>query len=123
MSFGKKDEQIFLGREIAQHRDYSESTAIAIDGEVRQIVESGYALAKKLVDENREAVVRIAEALLEREILDGNEVRMLIAGETLPAARNNNKPNGDGQTQQVLRPDTSIRPNPSMNPGERPSPA
>lgn len=125
MSFGKKDEQIFLGREIAQHRDYSESTAILIDGEVRTIVETGYQLAKKLVDENREAVVRIAEALLEREILDGNEVRMLIAGETLPAARNNNKPNNgsDGQTQQVLRPDTAIRPNPTMNPGERPSPA
>jgi cell division protease FtsH len=125
MSFGKKDEQIFLGREIAQHRDYSESTAVSIDAEVKKIVETGYRRAKTLIDENREAVVRIAEALLEREVLDGNEVQMLIAGETLPAVRNqNNKPTGtDGQTQQVLRPDTAIRPNPGMNPGERPSPA
>jgi cell division protease FtsH len=125
MSFGKKDEQIFLGREIAQHRDYSESTAIAIDGQVKKIVDTGYQLAKKLIEENREATVRIAEALLEREILDGNEVRMLINGETLPAARNqNNKPSdSDGQTQQVLRPDPSIRPTAGMNPGERPSPA
>ncbi|MDX2269365.1 MAG: ATP-dependent zinc metalloprotease FtsH [Bryobacter sp.] len=126
MSFGKKDEQIFLGREIAQHRDYSESTAIAIDGQVKKLVETGYNVAKKLIDERRDAVVRIAEALLEREILDGNEVRMLIDGETLPEIRNqNNKPSGnDGQTQQVLRPDpASLRPSPGLNPGERPSPA
>jgi cell division protease FtsH len=89
-------------------------------------VEEGYQVATKLIHENRDAVVRIAEALLEREILDGNEVKMLIAGETLPAVRNNNtnKPSGtDGQTQQVLRPDTSLRPSAGLNPGERPSPA
>jgi cell division protease FtsH len=118
MSFGKKDEQIFLGREIAQHRDYSEATAVAIDGEVKQIVETGYFTAKKLIDTHREAVIRIAEALLEREILDGNEVTMLINNETLPQAppppnRNNNS---DGQTQQVLRPDPALRPNPGLNP-------
>ena len=125
LSFGKKDEQIFLGREIAQHRDYSESTAIAIDGEVRKLVEEGYETARNLIHGHREAVIRIAEALLEREILDGNEVKLLIAGEPLPAARNNptNRPSGDGQTQQVIRPDTTVRPNPALNPGERPSPA
>jgi cell division protease FtsH len=114
LSFGKKDEQIFLGREISQHRDYSESTAVSIDQEVRGIVEQGYTTAKNLIDAHRDAVVRIAEALLEREILDGNEVKMLIAGEPLPAIRSNSsqdKPSStDGQTQQVLRPDSAIRP-------------
>ena len=116
LSFGKKDEQIFLGREIAQHRDYSEATAIAIDGEVRNLVQQGYETATKLIHGNREAVIRIAEALLERETLDGNEVNLLIAGETLPASRpsSNNKPNNnDGQTQPVLRPDAGMSPNPS----------
>ncbi|WP_031496632.1 ATP-dependent zinc metalloprotease FtsH [Bryobacter aggregatus] len=119
LSFGKKDEQIFLGREIAQHRDYSEATAISIDGEVRGMVQQGYETATKLITENREAVIRIAEALLEREILDGNEVRMLIAGESLPAARpnsNNKSNNSDGQTQPVLRSENGIRPNPNPNP-------
>jgi cell division protease FtsH len=114
LSFGKKDEQIFLGREISQHRDYSESTAVSIDQEVRSIVEEGYNTAKNLIDAHRDAVVRIAEALLEREILDGNEVKLLIAGEPLPAIRSNSsqdKPSStDGQTQQVLRPDSAIRP-------------
>ncbi|MFN9428901.1 MAG: cell division protein FtsH, partial [Acidobacteriota bacterium] len=115
---------IFLGREIAQHRDYSESTAVAIDGEVRGLVEQGYETAKQLIDTHRDAVVRIAEALLEREILDGNEIKMLIAGQELPALRSgpSNKPNSnDGQTQQVLRPDSAIRPNPGLTPGSSPA--
>jgi cell division protease FtsH len=125
LSFGKKDEQIFLGREIAQHRDYSESTAVSIDGEVRGLVEQGYQVAKTLIDGNRDAVIRIAEALLEREILDGAEVLKLIAGEELPTSSrstSNNKPNNtDGQTQQVLRPETAIRPNQGLTPGSSPA--
>jgi cell division protease FtsH len=85
MSFGKKEEQIFLGREIAQHRDYSEATAIRIDEQVRKLVEDGYKQARKIIEEKSEALVRIAEALLEREVLDGAEVRMLISGGVLPA--------------------------------------
>ena len=124
LSFGKKEEQIFLGREIAQHRDYSEATAVAIDAEVRSLVEEGYQTAKRLIEGHRDAVIRIAEALLEREILDGNEVGLLIAGESLPAIRpnSNNKPNNsDGQTQQVLRPDSTIRSNPGLTPGSSPA--
>ena len=74
LSFGKKDEQIFLGREIAQHRDYSEETAIKIDQQVRKLVEDGYDAAKRIIQERSEAMVRIADALLEREVLDGAEV-------------------------------------------------
>src|SRR5207244_9890230 len=64
MSFGKKEEQIFLGREIAQHRDYSENTAIRIDEEVRKLINNGYAVAKQLISENRETLERIAKALI-----------------------------------------------------------
>ncbi len=84
LSFGKKDEQIFLGREINQHRDYSEETAIKIDQQVRKLVEDGYDRAKRIISDRSDAMVRIAEALLEREVLDGAEVNALIEGRTLP---------------------------------------
>jgi len=67
LTFGKKEEQIFLGREIAQHRDYSEATAIQIDEEVKKMVSAGYATAKGILSENRETLIRIAKALIERE--------------------------------------------------------
>src|ERR1700758_691852 len=87
MTFGKQEEQIFLGREIAQHRDYSEQTAISIDEEVRRFVISGYDRAKSILNENREALIRIAEALLERESLDAAEIKLLINGEPLEERR------------------------------------
>ena len=107
LSFGKKEEQIFLGREIAQHRDYSEETAIRIDAQVKKLVQGGYDTALKIIEEHSEALVRIAEALLEREILDGNEVMQIIKGEPLPQiAAKPPKDSGDG-TQQVLRPEAA----------------
>jgi cell division protease FtsH len=84
MSFGKKEEAIFLGREIAQHRDYSEDTAIKIDIEVRRIVTSAYEAAKNILETNREVLERIAMALLDREVLDANELKLLMAGKPLP---------------------------------------
>src|SRR3954465_14627023 len=95
LSFGKKEEQIFLGREIAQHRDYSEATAIEIDKQVRGLVDFGYSEAKRVVGDGREALVRIAEALLEREVLDGAEVKRLIAGEKLTPLANSKPKNTD----------------------------
>ncbi|MEE9125838.1 MAG: ATP-dependent zinc metalloprotease FtsH, partial [Planctomycetota bacterium] len=85
LTFGKKQEQIFLGREIAQHSDYSEATAMEIDKEVRWLGDEAYKEAHRLVSENRDILVRIAEALLEREVLDGPEVEILVQGGTLPA--------------------------------------
>jgi cell division protease FtsH len=123
LSFGKKEEQIFLGREIAQHRDYSESTAIKIDDQVRMMVEGAYKRARTLIEERSDAVVRIAEALLEREVLDGAEVRLLIDGEPLPAMRITPKASGDdGKSQQVIRPEGGVRV-PGLREGERPQPA
>ncbi len=83
LTFGKKEEQIFLGREIAQHRDYSEETSIRIDSEVRKIVTEQYERARRIIEENRETMVRLAEALLEHESLDGVQIRRIVAGLTL----------------------------------------
>jgi len=80
ITFGKKEEQIFLGREIAQHQDYSEDTAIKIDQEVNRIVTDQYTRARQIILENKDAMIRLAEALLERESLDGVQIRRLVAG-------------------------------------------
>ncbi|MGA9964219.1 MAG: ATP-dependent zinc metalloprotease FtsH [Terriglobales bacterium] len=103
LTFGKKEEQIFLGREIAQHRDYSEATAIKIDDEVRRIVGQGYNTAKGVLAQDNGALVRIALALLEREVLDANEIKMIIEGKELP--KMTPPPKSDDGVQQVLKPE------------------
>jgi cell division protease FtsH len=120
MTFGKKEEQIFLGREISQHRDYSEDTAIKIDMEVRRLVDTAYQSAKGILSVNREVLTKIALALLDREVLDANEIRLLIDGKELPA-KPLPAPHDDGGVQQVLKPAPDGRP--GIVPGERPSPA
>ena len=84
LSFGKKEEQIFLGREIAQHRDYSESTAIMIDDEVKKLVTDAHVRTTAIITENLESLHRLANALLEREVLGGSEIDMVIHGDVLP---------------------------------------
>jgi cell division protease FtsH len=123
LSYGKKEEQIFLGREIAQHRDYSEETAIRIDEQVKQIVQGAYDTAAAVIDSHSEAMVSIAEALLVREILDGAEVLQLIHGETLaPLPPTSGGKDSADHTQQVLRPEGGRRV-PGLNEGENPQPA
>ncbi len=119
LTFGKKEEQIFLGREIAQHRDYSEATAIKIDDEVRRLVGQGYNTAKNILAENRDTLVRIAVALLEREVLDASEIKMIIEGKELPKLTP--PPKSDEGVQQVLKPEPG-RPGMAKG-GERPAPA
>jgi cell division protease FtsH len=120
LSFGKKEEQIFLGREIAQHRDYSEETAIRIDEQVKKLVQGGYDTAAHLIDERSDALVKIAETLLVREILDGNEVMQIINGQ--PIAPISGPKDSADHTQQVLRPEGGRRV-PGLSEGERPQPA
>ena len=90
LAFGKKQEQIFLGREIAQHQDYSEDTAVHIDQEVKKFVTDNYTRAQKVLLEHKQKVVELADALLVRETLDGEQVRRITAGlpleEFVPAA-------------------------------------
>jgi cell division protease FtsH len=87
LTFGKKEEQIFLGREIAQHQDYSEDTAIRIDQELKRFITTNYDRARSTLEKHRVALDRIAEELLAREVLDADQVRRIVAGEALEEYR------------------------------------
>ncbi len=119
LTFGKKEEQIFLGREIAQHRDYSEATAIQIDEEVRKMVSKGYSTAKDILGQNRDTLEKIAKALIEREVLDASEIKMLVEGQDLPPFKPVSSKPDDG-VQQVIKPDPGRVPSKG---GERPATA
>jgi cell division protease FtsH len=109
LTFGKKEEQILLGREIAQHRDFSEETARQIDLEVRRLIDEAYQSAHGILEAHKDAMHRIAAALLERETIDAEEVKMLIDGKELPPMRSILASPSDGSGtggQQVLKPDT-----------------
>jgi cell division protease FtsH len=124
LSFGKKEEQIFLGREIAQHRDYSEETAIRIDEEVKRIISTAYDRARAIIDQHSNALIRVAEALLEREVLDGTDVKTLIDGGNLPPMSTTKSKDTADHTQQVIRPEAGGgRRLPGLSEGERPQPA
>ncbi|MBP1602875.1 MAG: ftsH [Acidobacteria bacterium] len=88
LTFGKKEEQIFLGREIAQHQDYSEDTAIKIDREVKKIIDDNYRRATAVLTERKATLSEIAKQLLAHEVLDGDQVRAIAAGQAIsePAA-------------------------------------
>jgi cell division protease FtsH len=90
LTFGKKEEQIFLGREIAQHQDYSEDTALRIDQEVKKFVTDNYTRAQNVLLEHKQKLLDLADALLARETLDADQVRRIAAGlpldELAPAA-------------------------------------
>jgi len=93
LTFGKKEEQIFLGREIAQHQDYSEDTAIGIDREVKRIVMEQYERARQIILEHRDGLDRLAKELLVRETLDAVQIRRIVAG--LPLDGNDSQPPAD----------------------------
>jgi len=99
LTFGKKEEQIFLGREINQHRDYSEDTAIKIDSEVKKIISQQYELARQIIMENREALERLAQALLEYETLDAVQIRRVVAGLPIDGDTPNEPVSDDGSTE------------------------
>jgi len=120
LAFGKNQQEIFLGRDIATQRDFSEDTAIKIDQEVKKFVMTGYQRARDTLTSNREILMRIAEALLVREVLDASEVKLLIEGKALPerARREPPKPS-QPETTEVLKPQAA----PGLPGRERPQPA
>jgi len=120
LTFGKKEEQIFLGREIAQHRDFSEDTAEKIDAEVRRFVDAGYQSAVSILNNNGDKLEKVAQALLEREVLDANEIQLIIDGKDLPARVDPNAPASKDEVQQVLKPAPGQG---NVTPGERPAQA
>lgn len=91
LSYGAKEEEIFLGREIQKHRDYSEKTAIEIDEEVSKIVKLGMERAEKILKDNMGILHKLSKELLEREILEGHEIDTIIKGEELPPIPENGK--------------------------------
>jgi cell division protease FtsH len=123
LTFGRKEEAIFLGREIAQHRDYSEDTAIKIDVEVRGIVNLGYSKARQILESHSDALERVARALLDREVLDATELKLLMDGKPLPdkIPPPSAPPVATREPQMTLRPEP--RPLPGLAKGEKPAPA
>jgi cell division protease FtsH len=120
LAFGKNQQEIFLGRDLATQRDFSEDTAIKIDQEVKKFVMTGYQRAKDILNTHRDVLVRIAEALLVRESLDANEVKLLIEGKPLPELVRPapTKPTEE-ETTEVLKP----QPAGGVPGRERPQPA
>jgi cell division protease FtsH len=111
LTFGKKEEMIFLGRQIAQHQNYSEDTATKIDQEINNIVLEQYERAHSIILENREAVERLAQALLERETLDALQIRRVVAGllldEKMPlpmASTDDKQENKESVVKPILSP-------------------
>ncbi|MBW1896741.1 MAG: AAA family ATPase, partial [Deltaproteobacteria bacterium] len=102
LAFGQKNEQIFLGREFAQHKDYSEQTAMMIDQEIREIVTGAYNRAKKILTDNIDPLHALAEALLEKETLVMAEIDAIIAEKspkTTEPQQGETKPGGDTEDE------------------------
>ncbi len=120
LAFGKNQQEIFLGRDLAVQRDFSEDTAIKIDQEVKMFVTTAYRRATEILTAQRDTLIRIAEALLVREVLDGSEVKLLIEGKPLPERVIAHPPEPfPPETTQVLKP----QPSPGVPGRERPQPA
>ncbi len=117
LTFGKKEEQIFLGREIAQHQDYSEETAINIDKEIKRIVTDNYTRARLLIEAHRTALTQIADALLAREVLDAEQVRRIVAGLPLedPKVAASVPPSEDGTKRATKERPSIVPPIPPLN--------
>ncbi len=116
LAFGKKEEAIFLGREIAQHRDYSEDTAIRIDTEVRKIINDSYESARNILLNHRDTLERIEHALLDREVLDATDLKLLIENKPLPEKVRPAPP------QPPSQPLPGVEPKPALRPELRPAP-
>ncbi|MGH9444512.1 MAG: ATP-dependent zinc metalloprotease FtsH, partial [Terriglobia bacterium] len=120
LAYGKNQQEIFLGRDLATQRDFSEDTAIKIDQEVKKFVMTGYQRAKDVLGGHRDAMKRIAEALLVYEVLDANDVKLLIDGKPLPErSKPEPPPSGEPAPAQVLKPQVA----PGVPGRERPQPA
>jgi cell division protease FtsH len=113
LTYGKKEQEVFLGRDLAQARDYSDDTARKIDAEVRRFVDEAYTSAYQILDSNHEIMHRMAAALLERETLDAAEIKLLIEGKELPVAKSPLSavdPGPGGDSQKILKPEAGRKP-------------
>ncbi|MBD3320453.1 MAG: cell division protein FtsH, partial [Chitinivibrionales bacterium] len=113
LSYGKKDEQIFLGREINRHRDYSDKTADAIDTIMRRIMDEQLHRAKTILTEHRVELDRLANALLEHEMLDLEEIHKVIKGEPLASAKKTRSVINNENTKDKKGPKSTAAPSAS----------
>ena len=111
VTFGKKQEQIFLGREIAQHKDYSEKTAEEIDKEVKNIITERHEYAKKLLTENKKLLLKVAHALLDKETIDAAELDAIIEGKEIikPEPKKNDK-DTPAKTEEIRKEEDTPKP-------------
>ncbi|MGE4531568.1 MAG: ATP-dependent zinc metalloprotease FtsH, partial [Acidithiobacillus sp.] len=124
MVIGEKEEEVFIGREMTKHSNISEQTAMTVDGEIRNIIRERYDVARKLIEENRDKVEAMTQALLKYETLDSNQISDIMAG------RDPRPPvDGAGSYPSSLPPDGNVTPNtdktdgqslPGLKPGEHP---
>ncbi len=124
LTFGKNEEQIFLGREISRPKDYSEHTAIKIDEEVKRIIAQSNKQCREILEGNREALVRLAENLLEYETLDLTEIEAVMKGEPIRQDEDEAEPpapSHDSDPQEVKEKERTVRP--LVKPNERPATA
>ena len=102
LTFGRKEEEVFLGRDFAQHKDYSEETANQIDQEIKRIVTENYDRARAILEGKKSELLQVAEELLTRELLSGDQVRQIVSGqplEALPAASDQLDPSTIPETE------------------------
>ena len=101
VNFAEKNDQIFLGKELIRHKNYSEATAELIDIEVKKVVTRNYERAKKVLSENRTKLDMLAKALIEYESLDGSQIDLVLRGETLPPLNLKEEPLSEKTEQKI----------------------
>ncbi len=116
LTYGKKEEQVFLGRDFAQSQDYSEGTAIRIDQEIKRIVTDNYERARELLSSHKDELIRIAEELLIREVLDADQVTRLAKGLPIHDPLPDPSPGSAPPTGTVSTPDDEAEPAPIVPP-------
>jgi cell division protease FtsH len=87
LQYGQKEEPIFIGKEIARHKDYSEKTSQLIDDEIRKLVDSAHTRAMALIRDNKPTLEKLAKRLLEKEVLDRKEIEEIVTGEKPPGRK------------------------------------
>jgi len=116
IAYGNKQEEVFLGKELHEHKNYSETTQILIDDEIKKIVESGMSRAEKILRDNIDVMHRLAAVLLEREILDAEEIDMVMQGKELPPVEKSNGNNGKQKeaVKEEIKQETKVQDNPAL---------
>ncbi|HCO11738.1 MAG TPA: cell division protein FtsH, partial [Desulfonauticus sp.] len=100
LAWGDNSQEVFLGRDLVHHKDYSEETAKLIDAEVKAIVQKAYQRARTILEENLDTLHALAKALLERETLSGEEVDKILKGESLDKVSLEDDPSEENKQEE-----------------------